>query len=155
MISDISGSTLIPHCSAQLPAVDVFRPFVPPGQLSVHALSRGYVPLDFMGCQSFSDLVSFCDLLTSVRAPHGSEIDRQGDEQVKLGCPMRRPLAEVNVAGLYRLLQDMGFKFGPQFALIKNLWVGDEEAIYIVRIPPTVAAEGMRFHPAVMDACVT
>jgi acyl transferase domain-containing protein len=67
----------------------------------------------------------------------------------------RRCARELAGADFYATFAEKGNEWGPCFQGLKRVWLGDDEALGEVRIPPAVAADAHRysFHPAVSDAC--
>ena len=72
-------------------------------------------------------------------------------EAVRRRCPQ-----EGTVAELIREHEARGIVYGPSFRGLERLWMGDHEAVGLVRWPETVAADASQYliHPAILDACL-
>ncbi|MDY7232539.1 type I polyketide synthase [Hyalangium rubrum] len=55
----------------------------------------------------------------------------------------------------YGRLAGKGYHFGPAFRCIDTLWVGEGEAVGLLRLPAEVVASGEQYslHPGLIDAC--
>jgi acyl transferase domain-containing protein/surfactin synthase thioesterase subunit/acyl carrier protein len=64
-------------------------------------------------------------------------------------CPRR-----VAPEDFYRTARAHGLGYGPSFQGIRELHLGDGEALTRVRLPQGLVAQGLALHPALIDACL-
>jgi acyl transferase domain-containing protein len=67
---------------------------------------------------------------------------------------LARCTEEVSGSDFYRMQAERGNQWGPCFQGIERLWLGDGEALSLVRVPKALESDTAlyRFHPAVSDA---
>jgi acyl transferase domain-containing protein/NADPH:quinone reductase-like Zn-dependent oxidoreductase len=147
----VTGRTV--HCSARLVLVDgdEHETSVGPNAFNPASSLDGYTPLDFVDCASLEALRSLLNSSVSSTAVPASSISSHPQRKSSI---QPRVFTACDAKQVYKTFVDMGFCYGPAFALISELWVGDEEAVYIVNLPLSHRTAGYRFHPAVLDACL-
>jgi acyl transferase domain-containing protein/surfactin synthase thioesterase subunit/acyl carrier protein len=70
-------------------------------------------------------------------------------KQVRARCPETWPVAD-----LYDALSKSGLEYGPSFRGIRELHVGQHEALTKVRLADGLASAQYAMHPAFLDACL-
>ena len=87
---------------------------------------------------------------TVKRWPHDPLPGLPSLDELRRRCPR-----EGSQADCYSIFEKGGFLFGPTFRGLERIWVGDGEAIGLIRTPPMLegATGAYHFHPAVLDAC--
>jgi acyl transferase domain-containing protein/surfactin synthase thioesterase subunit/acyl carrier protein len=70
-------------------------------------------------------------------------------KQVRARCQQTWPVAD-----LYDALRKFGLEYGPSFRGIRELHVGQHEALTKVRLPDGLAKTQYAMHPAFLDACL-
>ena len=62
---------------------------------------------------------------------------------------------EVSGAAYYEQVRALGLTFGESFQGIRQVWIGDGEALGRIELPQALVADAdlYRFHPALLDAC--
>ena len=84
-------------------------------------------------------------------APARATSNPQELSAARMRCPK-----SVDVNAFYRALELNGVEYGSAFRALESLWIGEAEALGIVRIPAFTNALGERYvaHPVVIDACL-
>ncbi|MDC0746351.1 type I polyketide synthase [Polyangium mundeleinium] len=61
----------------------------------------------------------------------------------------------VDAAEHYARIEQLGVAYGPRLRSVERIWVGDGEAIGLVRVPPELSGETADYqaHPALLDGC--
>ncbi|MDC3985913.1 type I polyketide synthase [Polyangium jinanense] len=61
----------------------------------------------------------------------------------------------VDAAEHYARFEQLGVAYGPRLRSVERIWVGDGEAIGLVRMPPELLGEAADYqaHPALLDGC--
>ncbi len=54
----------------------------------------------------------------------------------------------------YAVLHSSGMEYGPDFQNIRELWLGDSQALARVELQEHLTTAGYRLHPALLDACL-
>jgi acyl transferase domain-containing protein/surfactin synthase thioesterase subunit len=70
-------------------------------------------------------------------------------KQVRTRCQQTEPVAD-----LYDSLDRFGLEYGPSFRGIRELYLGQHEALTKVRLPDGLANTQYAMHPAFLDACL-
>jgi acyl transferase domain-containing protein/surfactin synthase thioesterase subunit/acyl carrier protein len=70
-------------------------------------------------------------------------------KQVRARCRQTWPVVD-----LYDSLGKLGLEYGPSFRGIRELYVGEHEALTKVRLPDGLANAQYAMHPAFLDACL-
>ena len=60
----------------------------------------------------------------------------------------------LSTAGLYEQLTTFGLEYGPAFRGVRELHLGEHEALTSVRLPEGLGSAQYLMHPALMDACL-
>ena len=63
-------------------------------------------------------------------------------------------LSPIGAAAFYRAFADAGIAYGPAFRRVRELWLGDGEALGEVALPEGRDRSGIPWHPAWLDACL-
>jgi acyl transferase domain-containing protein/surfactin synthase thioesterase subunit/acyl carrier protein len=79
-------------------------------------------------------------------APSASDFSLK---QVRARCQQTR-----SVSDLYDALGQRGLEYGPSFRGIRELHLGEHEALTRVRLPQSLATQQYALHPAFLDACL-
>ncbi|MFI1884788.1 amino acid adenylation domain-containing protein [Streptomyces jumonjinensis] len=66
----------------------------------------------------------------------------------------RTPL-RLDGEGCYTALAALGYRYGPAFQAVEEVWIGPGEALARLRLPEAVAADAApcHLHPVLLDAC--
>lgn len=118
-----------------------------------YTLSVNHCEGDKMEVESGASNVHFsCTIgyMSSHDLPTQVFLGKQSVEELKQALSSWTSLTNEEI---YKVCDIMGFSFGPDHALIRELWKGEEEDIFILEFSQYFAL-GYRFHPSVMDACV-
>ncbi len=69
---------------------------------------------------------------------------------LQLRCPH-----QIDGAAYYAQVRALGLTFGDSFQGIRQVWIGEREALGHIVLPENLSAEAAhyRFHPALLDAC--
>ena len=67
---------------------------------------------------------------------------------------LKDALSPIGAAALYRAFADAGIAYGPAFRGVRELWLGDGEALGEVALPEGLDRSGIPWHPAWLDACL-
>ncbi len=70
-------------------------------------------------------------------------------QQVRARCRQARTAADF-----YERVGRLGLRYGPRFRGIRELYVGQQEALTKVRLPDGLTAAPYAMHPALLDACL-
>ncbi|WP_280362788.1 type I polyketide synthase [Nocardia wallacei] len=62
------------------------------------------------------------------------------------------PAQRLDPPGLYTMLADRGYDYGPAFHGLRGAWRADGEVYVEAALPETVDAQGYLLHPALLDA---
>jgi acyl transferase domain-containing protein/surfactin synthase thioesterase subunit/acyl carrier protein len=84
--------------------------------------------------------------LRKAEMPSGSAFSM---EQVRARCPQKLPVADF-----YDQLDKLGLEYGPSFRGVRELHLGQNEALTKVRLPDGLADTQFVMHPAFLDACL-
>lgn len=76
----------------------------------------------------------------------GESID---PEAILKGCR-----EEMSGEALYALVAAAGYQYGARFQGVEHLWLGEGETLAWIRSPQSLATDGYRLHPALLDACL-
>src|SRR5215510_5687484 len=85
-------------------------------------------------------------ILRKSEVPPGSNFST---EQVRARCQQA-----LSVANFYGWLDKLGLEYGPSFRGIRELYVGQHEALTKVQLPDGLANPQYLMHPAFLDACL-
>ena len=66
---------------------------------------------------------------------------------------LKDALAPVGAAEVYRAFTELGIAYGPAFQGVRELWLGDGEALGEISVPEALDRSGIPWHPAWLDAC--
>ncbi|HEU5276253.1 MAG TPA: SDR family NAD(P)-dependent oxidoreductase [Xanthobacteraceae bacterium] len=69
--------------------------------------------------------------------------------RLRADCRKERPVAEV-----YESLHKLGLEYGSAFRGIREVYLGEHEALTKVRLPEGLATAPYAIHPAFLDACL-
>ena len=69
--------------------------------------------------------------------------------EVRTRCPRTVPVTDF-----YDRLNRLGLEYGPSFRGVRELYIGEREALAKVQLPQHLAAARYTLHPAFLDACL-
>ena len=84
--------------------------------------------------------------LRRLEAPPASDFSLQ---QIRARCQQSR-----SVSDMYDALEQRGLEYGPSFRGIRELYLGEHEALTKVRLPRGLVNPQYALHPAFLDACL-
>ncbi|HEV7672588.1 MAG TPA: SDR family NAD(P)-dependent oxidoreductase [Thermoanaerobaculia bacterium] len=61
---------------------------------------------------------------------------------------------EMSGEAFYALIAAAGYQYGARFQGVEHLWLGEGETLAWIRSPQSLATDGYRIHPALLDACL-
>jgi len=61
---------------------------------------------------------------------------------------------EIHVEQHYLACEQKGINYGKSFHGIKQLWTGNEQALGLIELEPSLHGEPYHFHPALLDSCL-
>ena len=67
---------------------------------------------------------------------------------------LKDALSPIGAAAFYRAFADAGIAYGPAFRGVRELWLGDGEALGEVALAEGLDRSGIPWHPAWLDACL-
>ncbi|WP_394814731.1 amino acid adenylation domain-containing protein [Streptomyces millisiae] len=127
--------------------------FLPDGEVS-------RVQLAFSGEGAGFTVASVPRAGTNERTVHASGVVRAGQRR-RLSAALDRPAitgrAARELAGpdCYAALAALGYHYGPAFQGIERVWIGQDEALALIRPPAAIGDDAARhhMHPVLLDSC--
>lgn len=85
----------------------------------------------------------------TLRTAEAGSIPRPSAGEVRARCPHTFPVSD-----LYDRLAGIGLEYGPRFRGVRDVYLGQQEALTRVQLPSGLADAHYVMHPCLLDACL-
>jgi acyl transferase domain-containing protein/surfactin synthase thioesterase subunit/acyl carrier protein len=118
-------------------------------QLVVTPLQSGRASFSLASAATEDPEVRHTHMTGTLRKSEGPSGSTFSTKQVRDRCQQTLPAADF-----YVRLAKLGLEYGPSFRGIRELYLGEREALAKVRLPEGLATAEYLMHPAFLDACL-